>query len=126
MNDKIKIKTGDLELIDSKTFFPLNDADTIIDLSTPEGNATFVINFKNSEKDLEKLNKVSQVINETTLRLTFTNYNQTLGSYNVSPWKVGNLNNRPIFVIYTIFGLNKAEFKRMDLAFYIGKGENNG
>jgi len=126
MSEKLKIKTGDLDLIESKTFFPYNDHDTIIDLITSDGKLSIILKFKNSEKDTDKISKSSRVINETTLEITFTNYNHSMGSFTLKPWKIGDSGNRELLLVYSIYGLNESEFKRMDIAFYLGKEVKNG
>lgn len=126
MSEKLKIKTGDLELIDSKAFFPYKDLDTIIDIATKEGKITLVIKFLNSEKDTDVIHKSSRVIDNTTLEITFTNYNHNFGSFTIKPWKIGNIDNRELFLVYSIYGLQDSEFKKMDVAFYLGKEVNNG
>jgi len=126
MSDKIKIRTGDLELIDSRIFFAYNDKDTKIDLSTSEGQLYIILKFNNSDKDSDQVAKSAKVVDKTTLEITFTNYNHPLGSFTLEPWKIGTINNRDIFLVYTIYGLKGSQFKRMDIAFYLGKEVLNG
>lgn len=126
MSEKLKIKTGDLELIDSKTFFPYKDLDTSIELTTSEGKIFLILKFKNSEKESDEIQKSSRVIDDKKLEITFTNYNSNLGSFTTKPWKIGNIGNRNILLVYSIYGLKGSEFKKMDIAFYLGKEVNHG
>ena len=58
------------------------------------------------------------------LLVTFTNFNQPFGVANLTPIRIGNINNRELFFNYTIYAFEKG--KNLHYTFLLGKEVING
>lgn len=127
MKIKTNIKSGDLELVSGGAFLAQIDREVTISLeSENEVPLNLVFRFKNDDSDNEKLNREAKVVNETTLDITFINYNNILGSFNKELWEIGSLAHRKLFMAYVIYGFNDSRLKKIDYSFYLGEEVKNG
>ena len=127
MEIKTTIKSGPLDLISGGVFLSEDNKDITITLEAPdEAPLNLVFKFKNDEKDKNQPRKSAKALNDTTLEIEFTNYNNVLGSFNKELWEIGSLAKRKLFFAYIIYGFNDSVIKKIDYSFYLGEEVQNG
>lgn len=118
-NIKIKITSDDKELISSGSFFTFGEGETRIEIDYDKESLCLILNFVHSDQD-KRIRKEAEVVNDTTVRITFTNYESPQGIYTAEPLRVGQLKNRPLYLIYRISQLQKSKMKHFSYSFYLG------
>jgi hypothetical protein len=127
MNIKTTVKSGNLELVSGGSFLSESDKEvTIILESNVESPLNLIFRFKNDNSNKDKLHRDAKAVNDTTLDITFTNYNSVLGSFNKELWEIGTIAHRKLFMAYVIYGFNDSRIKKIDYTFYLGEEVRNG
>ncbi len=127
MEIKTTIKSGSLDLISGGVFLSEDKKDITITLKAPHETAIdLIFKFKNDDKDKNQPRKEAKVLNDTTLEIEFTNYNNILGSFNKELWEIGTLANRKLFLAYIIYGFKDSMLKKINYSFYLGEEVQNG
>ncbi|AZJ32737.1 hypothetical protein SAMN05444344_1528 [Tenacibaculum mesophilum] len=127
MEIKTSIKSGDYDLVSNGTVITEESKDLEIELKAQDDNSlTLILKFNTDDSEKNELKRSAKVLNDTTLEILFTNYNNVLGSYNKKLWKLGTLANRKLYFTYVIYGLTDSNLKRIEYSFYLGEEVNNG
>jgi hypothetical protein len=128
MATSIKIKNGIYDLLLSGSFIAKASDPTVLTLKG-DGELEllkFIFKFENEDKDPNTPRKTTKVIDNTSLEITFINYNNILGTFTTNLWEIGSLNNRKLYLAYFICGLTVAKSKKVDYSFYLGEEVANG
>ena len=112
----MNIKIGKYDVHSSGTVIGLTDEPISFDIE----NLTFEFNFKNNTEDKEQ--KVTTKIDTDgkKLILTFYNFNNTLGTGNITPLKVADINSREFFLSYRIYALTDKSGKTLHYTWLLG------
>lgn len=88
-------------------------------------NLNFEFNFKNDKENKEQ--KVNSEIapDGTKLVLNFTNFNNSLGSGNITPYKVGTLNHRELLLNFRVYSLQEESGKLIHYTWLLGSTVND-
>lgn len=98
----MKIEIGEYEVYADGTIVSLPDEPVKFFIE----DLTFELIFKNN-KDISGQNVEAKTFEDNKgITLTFTNFNNTLGTGNVLPLPLGFLNNKTLFFNYRIYALN--------------------
>jgi hypothetical protein len=122
----VKVKNGTLDLLTSGVFILKGSEQSSIFLKDDNEEISLILKFQNTEKDTDKINKVATVINNNTLEITFSNYNNSLGNYTKDMWPIGTFKGRRLLLSYGIFGMTDGSLKKFDYSFYLGEEVQNG
>lgn len=89
-------------------------------------NLTFEFHFLDDKEDKEQ--KMTTEIPEdgTRLILNFKNFNNSLGTGNLSPLKVANLNNREFLLSYRVYALTDNAGKMLHYTWMFGEKVEGG
>lgn len=120
----MKIKIGEYDVLKSGSLLVLdnNDIDFIMD------EIGFTLRFKfetNDEKPDEQLAKASILESNKGIQITFTNYNNPLGTLNTKPLALGYYKNRNLYFNYKICSVDKI-YKTVYYTFLLGEEVSNG
>ena len=121
---KIKITFGDKELLCSGSFFTFGHGEATLEIDHHGDRLRFIFNFVHSDE--KGYRKESQVVDPMTLKITFTNYENTDGLFTKKPWEIGTLSNRRIYLIYRISQHSDTEMKLVIYSFYLGPEVSDG
>jgi len=125
MEGVVKIKNGDKELLASGMVLTFDSEPVEITLSYKDEIITFSMEFI-SDPEIKDLPLSFELVNQTSLKVKFTNHNNTLGTYNIQPFELGSIGNRLLYFNYFITQLNQTSRKKIDYSFYVGKEVQNG
>lgn len=107
----ITVSIDNLELIHSVFVISVKGKPMTVTLSDDEGGSDLNLIFEFIDDDKEKEDehtKKFSAINDTTLKITFTNYNSFLGGGNKELIHIGTFKNRRLYLSYRIFSLEGA------------------
>lgn len=118
----MKIKVGEYEVLDSGTIVSNKDVpiDFILDEST---NTKVRLKFINDQNLGQSA--TAEIFEKTSILITFTNYNNSLGIGNPEPLPFGKLKNRELFFNYRIYSLDSGG-KHIHYTWLLGKEVTNG
>jgi hypothetical protein len=112
----MKIKSGDLEVLESGVVFTNESSSLNFDLD-PQLSLKF--NFLNDFKDSAPQIQYKQ-IDANSGEITLINYNHFNGRGVLNPTLIGTINNRQIYLAYWVTQLNPAvEGKKFEYTFYV-------
>lgn len=117
MDEIIKIKTGDYEVLASGQFIAISNAISSIELKKDSDQVTFEFEFQ--EDETKKPVIKSEDINPTTLKIKFLNFDSTLGIGNTKPLEVGTFGGKKLFFSYRIFNLSDRTLRTLEYTFYL-------
>jgi hypothetical protein len=116
----MKAFVADLELLACPTVIvPVSgSAKVVLDESQP--NLFFEFQFREAPGDL-KPSMASEAVNNTTLRITFTNFKNPLGICNAPNMRIGSFKNRELFFNYHIAFFNDQVGYKCQFFYFLGK-----
>lgn len=115
----MKITTGDKELLESASFLITDLGETVISVGDQDP-LRFVLNFVEDADG--KLDLVSEAVDNKTLRITLTNWNNPLGTTLVEPVEIGSYQNRRLFVTFFICKAgNEGQNRAVTFSLYLGE-----
>jgi hypothetical protein len=128
MKKDITIKNGELELWISNSAIINQNEPTTLKLSgnDNESDIELIFKFENQVETEKKVDEKLKWINDTKMEITFINFNNPLGTYSSSIWKLGEIKNRELSMYYCIRDFANTELKQFDFNFYLGKEVSNG
>lgn len=107
----VTVSIDNLELIHSVFVITVKGKPTTVTLNDEEGGSDLNLIFEFVDDDKEKEDehkKDFSIINDTTLKITFTNYNSFLGGGNNDLINIGLFKSRRLYLNYRIFSLKGA------------------
>lgn len=113
----VKISSGNYEVIDSGTV--VSNLNEVIEFKI--STLTFVMEFRNNPEIINNRVDKEAFNNNTSLRLIFYNYNNSLGTGNVNPVSLGTINNRRLFINYRVYALSENSGKTFHYSFLLEK-----
>ena len=116
----MKIRTGGKELLESATFLALGLGETVVTIGSERERLNFVFNFEEEEGKKEAIKW--EAVDTKTLKITLSNWNNTLGTSLVEPVRVGTYQERQLFILFYI---KKAgmEGQNREVTFSLYRGE---
>jgi len=126
MNTSIEVKNGNLDILTQGLFFVNSKETTTLKLMVDLEELNIIIKFEDSEKDTVKAKRKGNAIDNTTLEVIFTNYNNAIGNYTKEFWKIGSIAKRNLYWGYAIYGFAEGGIKKVEYTFYLGEEANNG
>lgn len=121
----MKIKVGDYDVLETGSV--VGNLNESIDF---ELNTDLIHTLKlffvddDNKKEQGVLAKKSDTESKV-IEMTFTNYNNSLGTGNIKPISLGNYNGRTLFFNFRIYSLEGGG-KHIHYTWLLGKEENNG
>ena len=110
---------GNTELINSGLVIQFNKQPIEFNLALPNFSFTIIMDFKNDNDSKHKVKP--EVIDETTAKLTFFNYNNSLGHGTTKPRKIANYRSKYIYMSYRIYAPNEDADKTVHYSFYLSE-----
>lgn len=98
----MKIEIGEYEVYSSGTLITNINEDVVRFFIE---DLQFEFSFSNDESTQEQNVKAEAIENRKGIRLIFTNFNNSLGTGNITPIKLGQLNNKNLYMNYRIFAM---------------------
>lgn len=100
----LQIITGKSEVIASGKLQVFNDKETIFKFQEEGESISIIINFGEDPKRIRKASpkRTFEIIDESTLKIIFSNYNDPRGIYTPKPVELGTLNNRKLSFAYNV------------------------
>ncbi len=123
---EIKIFYGDKVLICSGTIITIGNDDTEFNIVSDKERLKLLMRFSDDEKNKDKISVKYDLLDSDTLRLTYVNFNNPLGSFTKEPIKMGTLNNRELYFVSTIKLLEGTHLREVVYSFYLRKEVTNG
>ena len=100
MNSDMKINVGDYEVFDSGVVINHNGMEISFEIK----NLKIKIVFETND-EVDEFNARKEVVDNTCLKLTLTNFNNSLGTGLTSPMEVGRINSKKLFLQYIVYSL---------------------
>jgi hypothetical protein len=100
--DKMKIQIGEYEVYAEGTIVSLPDEPVKFFIE----DLTFELLFKDDNETSENKLEIKPFDDQKGITLTFTNFNNSLGTGNVIPLPLGILNGKALFFNFRIYALN--------------------
>lgn len=121
----MKITYGEKELFQSVTFITLGLGETKIVLKENDEVINFIFDFVSNDSEQNLLNSVP--LDNNTLKLILTNWNNPNGTTLQSAWEVGIFKNRKLYIIFLVKHIGpKGNFKEVTFSAYLGEKVLNG
>ena len=120
------IKYNDKELLDSMTFMSFGNGETEIEFGEGKEKLKVILDFIDEEEPKEqKLQFV--VIDQHTLKIMLTNWNNVLGTTFNEAVKIGSFRKRELFLILNVKKAGqKAAFREVTFSLYVGQEVHDG
>ncbi len=118
------IKSGALDLIASGSFISPDNNEIRIIIESSEAPMNLVFSFIKDENNKEVRKSTEINVETNTMFIRFYNYNDT--RFTNTPWYIGTLYNRQIFILYHIEPLHTTDLRNITYSFYLGEEIQNG
>lgn len=120
--ESVGIKSGNADIIASGTVISFEGNPIEIEFGKPE-NRLKLINIFQDEKGKDDLSVEAINIDDNTLKITFFNFKNPLGSGNTKPLPFGTYEGRQMYINYRISDLNpdKNTDKTLYYTIYLGE-----
>jgi hypothetical protein len=116
---------GDQTLLETSTFIVPGLGMTKVVLGGGTESLTFLLNFETIAD--KPLNLHSKPVDNRTLSLTFTNWDNVLGTGLLQALQVGSFNNRKLYLLIFVRKIGgKGDQKLVTLSFYTGEEVPSG
>ena len=119
----MKIKTGGKELFDSETFLAISLGETVITLGDGPEALSIIFDFVKGEKQAITWNTVDN----KSLKLTLTNWDNHLGSTLTRPVEIGTFKNRQLFLLFNVSKAGQeGDIREVTVSLYLGEEVQGG
>ena len=119
----MKIKTGGKELFESETFLVLGLGETIITIGDGPEALSVIFDFAKGEKQAIRWNTVDN----KSLKLTLTNWDNHLGTTLTRPVEIGIFRNRQLFLLFNVSKAGQeADIREVTVSLYLGEEVQGG
>lgn len=117
----MNIKIGDYDVYSNGTVIGVIDKPITFNIENLSFEFVFREDFENTEQKL-----TSEVAPDgTKLVLDFVNFNNSLGTGNLSPIKLGNINRRELLLNYRVYALAEKSGKLLHYTWLLGSQIND-
>lgn len=116
---KTIVATGDSTVISSGTIIQFNGQPIKFNVDFPGFPLNIIMNFENNLDHETKMEPKS--IDNSTISLTFYNYNNPLGTGTPKALKIADYQGIPIFLNYRIYALNDNSDKTVHYTLYMNE-----
>lgn len=124
-NKNVKISVGDYDVYASGSVVGILGQPISFSIESLLYTIEFVTDINQP-----KLTVKTELISKTHLKIVFINFDDTLGSGNITPIKYGNIGDRELLFQYRIYTLREDAGKMLHYTWLLGKNinkeENNG
>ena len=121
----MKVLCGDKELYDSSTFLVFGDQEATVTFGEGEEQLGLILSFLSSDGDEQSQDL--GLVDEKTLKISFTNWDNPFGTTLTEPLKVGNIFGRQVYLIYVINKIGeKSPVRQVTLNVYLGEEVQDG
>jgi len=121
----MKIKVGDYDVLNSGSV--VGNKNEPIDFHIG-GNAINIVRLLFEDDESIKKQAAQAKASDTeekVIEITFINYNSSLGTGNINPIPIGDLNGRKLFLNYRIYAIKELG-KEVHFTWLLGKEVDNG
>ena len=120
----MKIQTGEKELLESETFLTIGLGETVITVGDePKEALKFIFDFVKGEKQ----NIAWNAVDNKSLKLTLTNWDNPLGTTLTAPVEVGTFNNRQLFILFYVKKAGEdGQLREVTVSLYLGEEVQSG
>jgi hypothetical protein len=101
----MKIKVGKYDILESGTIVSIENEPIDFSIAENIGFTIRVVFVSDSEEKEPKIK--AENYDKVGAKLTFNNFNNSIGIGNVEPLEIGTLNNRKLLLNYRVYSLNK-------------------
>ncbi|KQR71879.1 DUF6864 domain-containing function [Pedobacter sp. Leaf176] len=119
----MKITSGDYEIYNSGTVLSFEAEPITFHLAI---DLKIHLSFKDEEENKDVHKMEFKQISGTELEIILINFNNSLGTGNASPLEVGTLNNKKLYLNFTVYALNIKTTKTVHYTWYLGEGVKIG
>jgi hypothetical protein len=119
----MKIKIGDFDVLESGSIVGNESEPTDFILNEEHDfivRFVFLVEDSNSDRRVK-----ADKFGAKGIQLTFSNYNNSLGTGNAIPVRLGNYNNRELFINFRVYSLSHGG-KLIHYTWLLGKGVKDG
>lgn len=117
------ITSKNVKFISSGTIIQFNKKpiDFHFDLSESDIPFKITFDFKNNLENPNEQKIVSDITDDDSLRVTFINFNNALGTGNTKPTKLGVIDDLNLYLNYRIYALDSNSDKTIHYTFYLSE-----
>jgi hypothetical protein len=115
MDNYPRISTGNRKVIHSGVFITWGSDPTVMEIA---GGLKLIFAFANDKENPGKQFVTGDVLDDHTLRLTMTNFNNILGTGTSEPVRIGETNGKDIHLAYRVHAIGGAEDKTVQYTVY--------
>jgi hypothetical protein len=127
MDGTVKIKSGEHEVLSSGSFLTFSGLENRLDLTYKNESITIYISFLNDPgNDKPELRTEFELVSNTGLRFKFYNYNHTTGQFIKTPYEIGTIAHRRLFMAFYCVKLRDTDRHKISFTFYLGEEVQNG
>jgi len=122
----LTIKTGDFNVLYSGVVHIISNIETSVTIPDIKQNLVLKINFKDDALDgIPEVRSVPSVDNQV-LNIDFVNFNNKLDMGNVTPARIGNMDDkRKLFLSYRIRASDNKTLRTFEYTFYTQPPDSN-
>ena len=116
----MKIETDGKELLESKVFLAIGLGETVVTLGDDQEMLSFIFNFAEDENKKEAI--TWDVVDTRTLKVTLSNWNNSLGTTLVEPVAVGTYQKRRLFILFHVKKAGTSgQIREVTFSLYLGE-----
>jgi len=121
----IKLRVGDKDLLDSKTFLTLSLGETELTLGEGAEAIKLILDFVEEQGKKEELTLIP--VDNKTLRIRLTNWSNVLGTTVVTPVEIGVFNRRKLyFMVFVKKAGSTGQVREVTFCAYLGEAVQDG
>jgi hypothetical protein len=117
----LKINNGYLDLASSGIVLVDGDQPTKVSIYEKDDDTPLDIIIKFVNNKYSKSGYIDRQIDEHTVEIVFTNFNDPIGHRIDAPWRIGTAYNRELYFVFAISGEVHHSLKIIQYSFYLGK-----
>ena len=115
---RISNPAGDMEILAAGSFITWGSGETVMDVEYEQDHIRLIIGFDDTKKG-ERQHRTFELIDPTTLRITFINYTNVLGTH-AGPAQIGTIAHTPLWLAYRVVHLKEIGSKHFTYSLYVG------
>ena len=117
----ISIQTGGKDILDSKAFLAIGDGETIVTMGSGSEALKFILDFSSDEENKNDVKFIP--IDNLTLKISLTNWNEPLGVALGELAEVGTFQHRKLYLLLNVKKVGSlSKFREVLITAYLGEG----